>query len=83
MLIDPDEDSHYADVSNGLDQIIGILSEVKGVEIVNPEIDGVQVESKVLFTNEISEYELRQFDKWDFDYLSFVNDANGEIMDAV
>lgn len=81
MLIDPGND--YESANYGFDQIISILSKVDGIEIVDPKINGVQVKPKIMLTNEISEYEVRCFDKWDFDYLSFIDGGDGEIMDEV
>lgn len=62
-------------IENGFEKIINILTNNKGIEIIAEE-------TQVISMDEITVHEYQELKKWDFDYISFLNSAEGEILDS-
>lgn len=60
-------------IEKGFDQIITILDKIDGVEV----IEGSQVQSM----DDISAHLFFELKQWDFDYISFSNNEDGEVIE--
>jgi len=67
-----ENEQQLLEIEKGFDLILSLLNNVKGIKT----IEGSQVQSM----DDITVHQYQELKKWDFDYISFINGENGEII---